>query len=40
MKKFLSGALCATLVFSLTLSGRMTIDVDPINDRHRRMPIV
>lgn len=36
MKKFLSGVLCATLVFSLTLSalaisGRMTIEVDPIN---------
>lgn len=36
MKKFLSGFLCATLVFSLTLSalaisGRMTIEVDPIN---------
>ena len=36
MKKFLSGVLCATLVFSLTLSalaisGKMTIEVDPIN---------
>lgn len=36
MKKFLSGVLCATLVFSLALSalaisGRMTIEVDPIN---------
>lgn len=36
MKKFLSGVLCATLVFSLTLSalaisGRMTIEVDPVN---------
>lgn len=36
MKKFLSGVLCATIVFSLTLSalaisGRMTIEVDPIN---------
>lgn len=36
MKKFLSGFLCATLIFSLALSalaisGRMTIDVDPIN---------
>lgn len=36
MKKFLSGVLCATLVFSLALSalaisGKMTIEVDPIN---------
>lgn len=36
MKKFISGVLCATLVFSLALSalaisGRMTIEVDPIN---------
>lgn len=36
MKKFLSGVLCATLVFSLALSalaisGRMTISVSPIN---------
>lgn len=36
MKKFLSGVLCATLVFSLALSAlaissKMTIDVDPIN---------
>lgn len=36
MKRFLSGALCATLVFSLALSalaisGRMTIEVDPVN---------
>lgn len=36
MKKFLSGLLCATLVFSLALSalaisGRMTIEVDPVN---------
>lgn len=36
MKKFLSGVLCTTLVFSLALSalaisGRMTIEVDPIN---------
>lgn len=36
MKKFLSGVLCATLVFSLALSalaisGRMTIEVGPIN---------
>lgn len=36
MKKFLSGVLCATIVFSLALSalaisGRMTIEVDPVN---------
>lgn len=36
MKKFLSGVLCATLVFSLALSalaisGKMTIEVDPVN---------
>lgn len=36
MKKFLLGALAATLVFSLSISalaisGRMTIEVDPIN---------
>lgn len=29
---FLSGALCATLALSaLAISGRMTIEVDPIN---------
>lgn len=36
MKKFLAGVLCATLVFSLAISalaisGKMTIEVDPIN---------
>lgn len=36
MKKFLSGVFCATLVFSLALSalaisGKITIEVDPIN---------
>lgn len=36
MKKFFSGFLCAALIFSLTVSalaitGRMTIEVDPIN---------
>lgn len=36
MKKFCSGFLCAALVFSLALSalaisGRMTIEVDPVN---------
>lgn len=36
MKKFILGALCATLIFSLSISalaisGRMTIEVSPIN---------